>query len=72
MTRHSAVIMPMDIYKQAIEKRKWQVEFERQGEEQKQQEVPCGSNTFIKVSTRSVTRAVSCAGTAQQVFQWGG
>ena len=37
--RHSTVIMLMDIHKQAIEKRNyWQVEFERQAEEQKQRE----------------------------------
>ena len=36
--RHSTVIMPIDIHKQAIEKRNWQVEFERQAEEQKQRE----------------------------------
>ena len=36
--RHSTVIMPMDIHKQALGKRIWQVEFERQAEEQKQQE----------------------------------
>ena len=38
MRRHSTVTMPMDIHKQAIGKRNWQVEFERQAEEQKQQE----------------------------------
>ena len=38
--RHSTVIMPMDVHKQAIEKRNWQVEFERQAEEQKQREAP--------------------------------
>ena len=32
------MIMPTDIHKQAIEKRNWQVEFERQAEEQKQRE----------------------------------
>ena len=36
--RHSTVIMLMDIHEQAIEKRNWQVEFERQAEEQKQRE----------------------------------
>ena len=30
MTRNSTVIMPMDIHKQAVEKKYWQVEFERQ------------------------------------------
>ena len=32
------MIMLMDIHKQAIGKRNWQVEFKRQAEEQKQQE----------------------------------
>ena len=36
--RHSTVIMLMDVHKQAIEKRNWQVEFKRQAEEQKQRE----------------------------------
>ena len=36
--RHSTVITPMDIHKQAIEKRNWQVEFERQANEQKPRE----------------------------------
>ena len=39
MTVHSTAIMLMDIHKQAIAKN-WQVEFKRQAEEQKQQEVP--------------------------------
>ena len=39
MTEHSTAIMLMDILKQAIAKN-WRVEFKRQAEEQKQQEVP--------------------------------
>ena len=38
--RHSTVIMLMDIHKQAIEKRNWQVEFERQAEEQSNEKQP--------------------------------
>ena len=38
--RHSTVIMLVDIHKQAIEKRNWQVEFERHAEEQSNEKQP--------------------------------